>query len=129
MIVIDEVSAETLAADNTPAALAEQLAALKAQTAKVEAQLRDRVEAERTKMIRGICETMMAHGITLADLAPTKPKPVPVPRASAGAKLTPKYTDGQGNFWAGRGLTPHWLKAALEEGAELESFRVAPTPV
>jgi DNA-binding protein H-NS len=132
MITTDEVAAATLAADNSPAALAERRAALQAQLAAVEAQLQAQATAERAELIRGINETMHAHGITLADLG-ARDKPVtrlakgePKPSALAGKKVAPKYRDQEtGETWSGRGLQPKWLKARIAGGAELESFRVA----
>jgi DNA-binding protein H-NS len=41
-----------------------------------------------------------------------------------GRKIPPKYRDAQGNSWAGRGVRPRWLVAALKKGKKLESFAV-----
>ncbi len=131
--VTDAMVAEMLAADSTPAALAEQLAALKAQTAQVEARLQAQIAAERAELIRGISETMRANGITLADLAPSKSvqkridtQSEPKPSALTGIKVAPKYRDKEtGETWSGRGLQPKWLKARIAGGAELDAFRVA----
>ena len=130
-VVTDTMAAETLGGDNTPAALAERRAALAAQLALVDAQLQAQATAERAELIRGIRETMQAHGITLADLgdkpvtrlANDAPKKV---SALTGVKLAPKYRDqATGETWSGRGLQPKWLKARLAAGAGLESFAVA----
>ena len=36
----------------------------------------------------------------------------------------PKYRDGSGNSWAGRGPQPCWLKGAVAAGKRLDDFRV-----
>jgi DNA-binding protein H-NS len=36
----------------------------------------------------------------------------------------PKYGDGHGNYWSGKGRKPHWLNEALSAGASLEDFRL-----
>ena len=40
----------------------------------------------------------------------------------AKASAAPKFADGSGNTWSGRGPRPAWFKAALEGGATLESL-------
>ena len=42
-------------------------------------------------------------------------------------KVAPKYEDGNGNLWTGRGNRPKWLTAAIETGATLESFLIQKT--
>lgn len=36
----------------------------------------------------------------------------------------PKYSDGKGQTWVGRGKRPEWLNAALADGKLLESFLI-----
>ena len=36
----------------------------------------------------------------------------------------PKYGDGQGNYYGGKGKRPQWLKDALDNGATLEDFKL-----
>jgi DNA-binding protein H-NS len=47
-------------------------------------------------------------------------------RASAlrGVKVAPKYRGPGGETWAGRGATPRWLAALLEEGHSIEEFLI-----
>ena len=47
-------------------------------------------------------------------------------RASAlrGVKVAPKYRGPGGETWAGRGATPGWLAALLEEGHSIEEFLI-----
>ena len=44
------------------------------------------------------------------------------PKAGRGV-VAPKFALGE-NTWAGRGLKPKWLIAALEEGYTLDQLRV-----
>jgi DNA-binding protein H-NS len=37
-------------------------------------------------------------------------------------RTKPKYSDGNGNTWSGKGRKPLWLQQALEEGRNLEDF-------
>lgn len=39
--------------------------------------------------------------------------------------VAPKYSDGNGNFWSGRGKQPKWLVTALAAGRSLDSFRIS----
>ena len=39
-------------------------------------------------------------------------------------KVPAKYRDSAGNEWSGRGLQPRWLKAAIANGAVMESFLI-----
>jgi DNA-binding protein H-NS len=48
-------------------------------------------------------------------------------RGGAAGKLPPKYRnpDIPSETWAGRGLKPRWLAAALKAGKKMEHFSVA----
>lgn len=41
---------------------------------------------------------------------------------SAGTVATPRFGDGNGNVWSGRGPRPKWLKDAMAAGKSLEEF-------
>src|SRR5262249_15689080 len=45
----------------------------------------------------------------------------------ARGKVAPKYRNPEnpGETWAGRGLKPRWLAAALKSGKKLDDFRIA----
>jgi DNA-binding protein H-NS len=87
------------------------------------AQLNSRGRQEAIDEIRKI---MSEHGLTTDDVA------TPAKARKSGTKLdgserkavAPKYKDGQGNQWTGRGLKPRWLTAALAAGKKLEDFAV-----
>ena len=49
---------------------------------------------------------------------------VAVAAKKAASKAPPKFGDGTGNTWSGRGQKPKWLKAALAAGRSLEDFRL-----
>ena len=48
-------------------------------------------------------------------------------RGGPGGKVPPKYRnpDNPSETWAGRGLKPRWLTAALKGGKKLEHFAIA----
>ena len=41
---------------------------------------------------------------------------------SAGTVTAPRFSDGNGNVWSGRGPRPKWLKDAMAAGKSLEEF-------
>jgi DNA-binding protein H-NS len=45
--------------------------------------------------------------------------------AMKGVKVKPKYRDAKtGETWAGRGVQPRWLSAAVKAGHKLEDFLI-----
>ena len=49
--------------------------------------------------------------------------------AMKGVKVKPKYRDAKtGDTWAGRGVQPRWLTAALKSGKKLEDYLIDKTP-
>jgi DNA-binding protein H-NS len=45
--------------------------------------------------------------------------------AMKGVKVKPKYRDAKtGDTWAGRGVQPRWLTAALKGGKKLEDYLI-----
>jgi DNA-binding protein H-NS len=50
-----------------------------------------------------------------------------VKRAGTGVKVAPKYRDGDGNTWTGRGKMPTWLAQAVANGRTVESFLIPPS--
>lgn len=49
-------------------------------------------------------------------------------KASAGKQdataAQPKFSDGNGNVWSGRGPRPKWLKDFIAQGRTVEEFKV-----
>jgi DNA-binding protein H-NS len=44
--------------------------------------------------------------------------------ALKGRKVSPKYRGPSGETWAGRGVKPRWLVAAIKEGKKLDDFLI-----
>jgi DNA-binding protein H-NS len=90
----------------------EKLAKLKRQ---VESALASKV-AETRRML----EAQLA-GLTKADITSTRGW-----RGGLRGKVAPKYRnpDNPSETWAGRGLKPRWLVAALKGGKKLEHFSI-----
>ena len=66
----------------------------------------------------------IAAGRSLESFALSPAADASVVRASAkvASKLPAKYKDDAGNSWSGRGSTPRWIKAALQDGKTLEQL-------
>ncbi len=95
------------------------LSELLAQKADLERQIAETRHAERADAIAQIRQLMSQYGLDLADISG---RSGPAARTPA-AKATPKFRDpATGQTWAGRGLQPNWLKAALATGKPLSDF-------
>jgi hypothetical protein len=46
----------------------------------------------------------------------------------AWGKVAPKYRNNPAETWAGRGLKPRWLAAAIKSGKKMENFLIAGAP-
>ena len=76
---------------------------------------------------RGDLQKQLAR---LQRLATDAPVVVGNGRTSAmkGVKVKPKYRDAKtGDTWAGRGVQPRWLTAALKTGKKLEDYLIDKT--
>jgi DNA-binding protein H-NS len=63
----------------------------------------------------------------LQRLAADAPAVIANGRTSAmkGVKVNPKYRDARtGDTWAGRGVQPRWLTAALKSGKKLDDYLI-----
>jgi DNA-binding protein H-NS len=79
----------------------------------VEAMLAEKVSEERRALQQ---ELTKLHGYTGSKKAKGGPR----------GTVAPKYRDPEtGATWAGRGLKPRWLTAAIKSGKSLESFSVS----
>ena len=100
----------------TYAQVAKQIAALHAKAEKLKRQ-------EVGEVIAKIKKAIAAYGITVQELfgkaTATKSKAITKKATSAGV---PKYSDGNGNVWGGRGPRPQWLREALATGKQLTDF-------
>lgn len=46
--------------------------------------------------------------------------------SATGAGASPRYADGKGNTWSGRGPRPRWLREAIDGGRSIGAFRTQP---
>jgi DNA-binding protein H-NS len=88
--------------------------------------LRSQVEAaiaEKTKSRRHELETELSK---LTSYAGAARRGRPAGRGGPRGSVAPKYRnpDNPGETWAGRGLRPRWLVAALKGGKKLEDFAI-----
>ena len=86
--------------------------------AQVEAALTAKVVEERRDL-----ETKLAHLSRLGDGHPPVVLAAPMLR---GTTVAPKYRNPENpsETWAGRGLKPRWLTAAIKGGKKLEDFAI-----
>lgn len=92
-----------------------KIEALKAQLAAIESKRRAEERDTKSAVAGQILDHMKANNLSLEDLT------------YHHAKRSAKFTDGNGNFWSGRGKQPDWLASAVKGGASLDSFRIAGT--
>jgi DNA-binding protein H-NS len=91
--------------------------------AKIDAEMELRAAKERSRLIEAVAK--------LRKLAAKKSIVAPATRATRahslkGRKLPPLYRNPKNRTetWAGRGLRPRWLVAALKGGKKLEAFAI-----
>ena len=96
------------------------------QKADLERQIAQLNSKGRQDAIEEIRRIMDEHALTSDDIAPqARARKVGTKLDGSDRKaVAPKYRDGNGNQWTGRGLKPRWLTAALAEGRKLEDFAV-----
>jgi DNA-binding protein H-NS len=90
----------------------------------IETLQREADEARREEVsgvVERIKEAIKVYGLTAADLGfGDRPKTA----SSRPAKGVPKFADGLGNSWSGRGKRPTWFKNALASGRTAEDLKV-----
>lgn len=80
-------------------------------------------------VVSRIKEAISHYGITSAQLGfGTAKGSIKAKGARAAGARTAKYSDGNGNTWAGRGPRPRWLRDALSAGKSLDEFASAASP-
>ena len=118
--------------------MARSLAQIKQQIAKLHDEAHAIEDKERVDVIKRIQAAMAHYSLTADDLLAARPKrgrprkdaaKTIAPSRSAvgrsarkGKKVPPKFGDGSGNTWTGRGNRPRWLVAALAEGKTMDQF-------
>jgi DNA-binding protein H-NS len=104
--------------------MSSQLQTLLAKRAELEQQIAEMQREERSSALVQVKALMAQHGLTAADLGPTRGLGA-IPKTRSGSKVAPKYRDpATGQTWTGRGLHPIWLKQALAGGAQLSDFAI-----
>lgn len=125
--------------------MAQTYSQIQAQIAKLQVDADRLRKSEQADVVAKIKIAIEAYGITPEDLftgkssnagaksAPTstptsafKSKPAPVSKTKSKSKgdLTPRFADGNGNTWVGRGPRPLWLRDAVKKGKSLDDFAV-----
>jgi DNA-binding protein H-NS len=102
---------------------------LQKQIAELQSQAQKLRTAEVGTVVARIKDAVKAYGLTVQDLfGPTKGKKAKAAKATKATKAkpdrAPKYADGSGNEWVGRGPRPVWLREALASGKALGDFLV-----
>jgi DNA-binding protein H-NS len=113
-----------------------------AQLQKQIAKLQQQADALRNSEVKGVIERIKVaithYGLSPEQLgfggaAPKASGRTKVKAATAAkAGVSPRFSDGPGRSWSGRGPRPHWLRDALAAGRSLEEFsadRQASAPI
>ena len=99
----------------TLAQVQKQIAALEAKATKLR-------EAEKAGVIARIKEAIKVYGIAPRELYSATP--VKAKSKQEKAVAAPRFSDGLGNTWIGRGPYPQWVRDALDAGKKLADFAV-----
>ncbi len=112
---------------------------IQTQIEKLQKQAADIKSREFDKTVQEIRDKMQAFGITVKDLQRSKgrgsrrraaTKTIPGKKVarktgkSGTATVVPKYKGPDGELWSGRGLTPRWLTALIEQGRSKDEFLI-----
>lgn len=110
---------------------------IQSQIEKLQKQAADIKAKEFDKTVQDIRAKMQAFGITAKDLQAYKPnakgkkEAAFKKRGSAVAQkatknpVAAKFRGPGGETWTGRGLTPKWLTALIEQGRPREEFAIS----
>jgi DNA-binding protein H-NS len=106
---------------------------LKRHIAELQVQAEDVKRSEVAGVISKAKEAIRVYGLTRQDLFDGKgasaskgPEPAKSKKGRKVRSTDPKYADGKGGFWVGRGKRPQWLSDLLKAGAQLEHFLISP---
>lgn len=75
--------------------------------------------SERAQAIAAVRAIVADHGLTADDCGFVVSAP-----AKARKPAAPKYSDGNGKTWSGRGMMPRWMRSMIEAGATRESLAI-----
>lgn len=102
-----------------------------AQITKQIEKLQKEADALRKAEVKGVVDRIKVaishYGLTPDQLGFGKPAVKGAKAASSGTAgngnaATPRFANGEGQTWAGRGPRPRWLREALANGRSLEEF-------
>ncbi|KPU88376.1 hypothetical protein APR50_39450 [Variovorax paradoxus] len=92
----------------------------------------DKLRAQEVDGVISRIKVAIAHyGLTAAQLgfgAASAGKRKSSAKKSSSTSAIPKYADGAGRSWSGRGPRPAWLREALADGKTLQDFASAAAP-
>jgi DNA-binding protein H-NS len=103
-----------------------------AQITKQIEKLQKEADALRQSELKGVVDRIKVaishYGLTPDQLGFGKTAVNSAKLAKAGASnskkaVAPRFANGEGQVWSGRGPRPHWLREALANGRSLEEFR------
>ena len=101
---------------------------LNAQIAELTRQADEIKAQEKSNVIAELRQKIELYSITARDLRldiPSEPYRERRRAGMGGEKPVPKYTDGQGNYWAGgRGRKPAWVQEIINNGGNIEDYRI-----
>jgi DNA-binding protein H-NS len=107
---------------------------IQGQIAKLQSDAEKLRKGEIAGVVSRIKEAIAAYGLTTADLfggraVATRQAVKPaagsaVRKSKSKISTAPKFSDGAGNEWVGRGPRPQWLRDALDAGRSLAEFAV-----
>ena len=101
--------------------LKERIAQLERERQRLEKEAEQLLKDEKLVVIAELRNRMNAYGITIDELQSAKVKTAP--KRTRGI-LPPKFADGQGNTWSGKGPKPQWILNALACGKSMEDYRI-----
>lgn len=102
------------------------LESIQAKIRELEARAEELKRAEKPG-IKELRAVIAKYKLKPADIAVAlKPGSVKRKGMAKGTRLKPKYRNprNKGETWAGRGLKPKWIVAALQGGRKLEDFAI-----
>lgn len=106
------------------------LKAIREQIKELQAQAETIMATERLTVIAEIREKMNEFQLTFADFeSPERQSNIkggPRRNRISANPIAPKYRNSEGLTWTGRGITPRWMQAEIENGKTKEDFLIAP---
>jgi DNA-binding protein H-NS len=102
----------------------DEIAELKTKITALETEERQIIKAQKQAVLKELQAKMAQFGITADDFSSAS-KASGQGKERKPTKAAPiKYKGPNGEAWSGRGLMPKWLKAAKDEGRDIQEFAV-----